>query len=133
MQTLLKIAALTSLCLLSLSACNHTAPVQVNYTPVAKPTLVLPKASTLKMNPVHWKVVTADNIDSILASMKSAQEPPVLFALTTKGYENLSVNMNNLKSYVQQKNAIIVAYQNYYTSSNKAIDEANVQLAKKPK
>jgi predicted transcriptional regulator len=54
----------------------------------------------------------------------------LLFGVTDKGYENLALNLSDLRAYLQQQKAIIAAYENYYQQSNKAIEEANRRLDK---
>lgn len=54
----------------------------------------------------------------------------MLFGVTDKGYENLALNLSDLRAYLQQQKAIIAAYENYYQQSNKAIEEANRRLDK---
>ena len=51
-----------------------------------------------------------------------------LFAVTDKGYANLGLNLSSIRAFIEQQKAIIVAYENYYQESDKAIKEANKEI-----
>lgn len=53
-----------------------------------------------------------------------------LFALTDKGYANLGENLSSIRAFIEQQKAIIVAYENYYKESGKAIEDANKEITK---
>jgi hypothetical protein len=98
-----------------LSACSTPVEqVEISTVPVERPRLVLPPPGELNMRDVEWIVVTKDNIDQIMQNFNETGERFVLFALTVDGYENLSLNTNDLRSFIEQQQAIIVAYKNYY-------------------
>jgi len=44
--------------------------------------------------------------------------------LTGEGYENLGLNFSDIRALVQQQQAIIVAYENYYKAAEDALDGA---------
>lgn len=50
----------------------------------------------------------------------------MFFALTEKGYENLSLNLNDLRTFIQQQRAIVAAYERYYMSAEQRLDQAVV-------
>lgn len=115
--------------ILFLSACakqEEVQPIPINISPVAKPELVLPYADPLNLRSVNWIIVTDENIEEIQEKLQSNEF--VLFALTRDGYENLSLNLGDLRAYIQQQNAIIIAYENYYVQSDNAIDAINSQI-----
>jgi hypothetical protein len=114
---------------LLISGC--TTPVkriEVSTTPVERPKLELPPADELNLKEVDWLVVTEDNIEEVFNEIRSTGRPVALFALTDKGYENISVNFSAIRSYIQQQQAIIIAYKNYYEKSEEALDKANETL-----
>ena len=112
-----------------LSACSSLPPViTVSTVPIEKPQLVLPLVDKVALNEVKWVIVTEDNIEEILAEIKSSGQPLAIFGLTGQGYENLSTNFSAIRKLVQQQQTIIAAYKDYYEKSNEALDSANEQI-----
>ena len=104
--------------------------IEVSTTPVEKPKLVLPKADQLFQRPIEWIIITPENAEEAFKSIQGRGRPILLFGVTDKGYENLALNLSDLRAYLQQQKAIIAAYENYYQQSNEAIEEANRRLDK---
>lgn len=120
-------------CLLLLSlvsgcASNQVKPIVISAKPVEKPELVLPKADRIQTRDVKWIVITPDNYKEVFNQLAKEGKQVVLFAVTSDGYENLALNMSDIRAYIQQQQAIIIAYEGYYLKSNSAIDEANQEI-----
>lgn len=97
-----------------LSACTSTVnPVEITSKPADRVPLILPPADVINLRPVSWIVITKDNVDQVFADMESRGENLAVFALTATGYENLSLNISDIRKLTQQQRAIIVAYDNY--------------------
>ena len=67
-------------------------------TEVKKPSLNLPNPDPLVMKEVKWVVITRDNAEQIFAELESKGEPIAMFGMTTDGYENLTLNMQDIKA-----------------------------------
>ena len=80
------------------------------------------------MRDVKWIVVNKDNIDVVLADLSKNGGNIVMFALTDKGYEALSLNTADLRQLIMQQQAIIAGYEQYYQSSQAALDKANLEI-----
>ena len=121
---------LVLLALLAISGCSSTMPqrIEVSAKPVDKPELVLPAPEILRMKEVKWVLLTPDNFDEKVAEIQSTGRPVVFFALTDEGYENISMNFSSIRAYIQQQQAIIAAYDNYYKNANEALDAANSNI-----
>lgn len=117
--------------ILSISACSsNPSPItEIRTTPIERPTLILPEVTTINSRSVEWKVVTPENIDSIFAEMQTSGQNPVLFVLTSKGYENLGLNMSEITRLIKEQQSIILAYKNYYEKADRAILTNNKQAA----
>lgn len=113
---------------LLLSACATTHPIEISAKPIDKPQLVLPSADTLNLRDINWIIITPENANDVMAKLNTNGGHVAVFALTDKGYENLSLNINDLRTYVAQLKSIIVAYEGYYKDSNSAIDAANAEI-----
>ena len=112
-----------------ISGCS-SAPrrIEVSAKPVDKPQLVLPKADELNLRTVNWVVLTEENLEAQFNKLKASGRAIAFFAITDRGYENLGLNISDLRAYLQQQQSIIGAYESYYQASEEAIDNANGQI-----
>lgn len=111
-----------------LSGCSSLPNVlNVTTTPIDKPILVLPSVDQVKMRRVQWIVINKDNVDEQLAKLEEQSIPTGLYSLTGEGYENLGLNFSDIRALVQQQQAIIVAYQNYYVAAEETLDTVSVK------
>lgn len=107
-----------------MSACGSSVkPIQIVSAPLERVPLDLPPVDVLKLDDVNWIIVTEENIQSVWADLEKKKYSVVIFGLTDKGYEDLSVNVAKLKKLVQQQKAVIAAYKSYYENQSKAIDK----------
>ena len=102
--------------------------IEVSAKPIEKPELVLPDADGLRMKEVKWVLLTPENFEEKLKDFETSGRPIVFFALTDEGYENISMNFSAIRAYIQQQQAIIAAYENYYKNANEALDAANSEI-----
>ena len=77
------------------------------------------------MRRVEWIIINEENMEEKLEQLRATGQPLALFALTGEGYENLGLNFSDIRAMVQQQQAIIVAYENYYKEAEQALDDAN--------
>jgi len=110
------------------SGCSLFTPqpreVQVSTVPVQKPQLELPGTDEIRLRDVEWTLITPDNVEKVLEEAAESGRPVVFFALTDKGYENLGLNISDIRALIQQQQTIITAYENYYQESQEALDGA---------
>lgn len=106
----------TGLVSFMLVGCSASSPKVIDK-PVLyeRPELVLPKVQPVSQSKVEWTIITASNADEKLAYLKSKQNV-TYFAITAQGYENLSMNVSDLRRYIEQQNAVVAAYQAYYAN-----------------
>lgn len=115
--------------LLAVSACSKpdpepVQPIEIKTTPISRPNISLPTVDPIKTRSVNWIVITPDNFEEVFAKLEREGQNVVLIGLTGDGYENLSLNLNDLRTYIQQQNAVIIAYRNYYVRSQQAMNGA---------
>lgn len=77
------------------------------------------KPEKLNMANVEFIVITKDNINTIQNLLESGVS---LIAVTTKGYENLSLNMAELKRYIKQQKQIILYYEKINTNTGSSYE-----------
>ena len=108
-------------------ACNRLQPqvIEVSAKPIDKPELTLPPVDELRLREVNWIIINKDNLDAKLAELTAGGKPLSMFVLTGEGYENLGLNISDIRALVQQQQAIIIAYENYYKNADQAIQEFN--------
>lgn len=113
---------------LSLAGCSLftplPTPIEIRSTPVEKPTLTLPDADELNLRGVEWVILTPENFEDQVAKISKSGRPVVFFALTGEGYENLGLDLSEIRAYIQQQQAIIAAYEMYYTDAERALTNA---------
>jgi hypothetical protein len=109
-----------------LGSCAST-PQVVSYKaePIEKPALVLPDTSVLELRNSDWNIITPEELNGIFDKLKKDGEPVVIYALTTEGYSQLSLNFADILKLVSQQKAIIEAYKEYYEQTEKNIDDYN--------
>jgi hypothetical protein len=61
--------------------------------------------------PVQFYAVTADNFEEFRERFEKDYGDFVFFAISVPDYENLSLNMGELKRYIEQQKTIIVYYE----------------------
>lgn len=98
--------------------------------PIDKPSLVLPDADEIRMREVKWILITPENAEAVFEDLRNQGNSVVLFGLTSEGYENISLNLSDIRAFLQQQQAIIGAYKNYYEDANEAIENANKEIEK---
>lgn len=101
--------------LVILSACSEPVKeLEITAEPTEKPSLVLPQADELNLRDIEWVVITQDNFDEKIKALENSSASIVFFAVSSEGYENLSLNLNDLRTYIEQQKQIIAAYDSYY-------------------
>lgn len=103
-----------------LAACGNspisltTKPLEIDIARTADP-------APITMLPMQFRVVNRDNLESFLAELRVTQDNTnaVFFAITTRDYENLSLNLADLRRYIEQQQAVITYYRNLTTRSTR--------------
>jgi hypothetical protein len=104
--------------LLLLSACS-SAPkvesvphVEVRTVEIPRPAPIVPDVDQLSLRPVKWVIITPDNIDEKFKEIQ--QGDLVFFALTREGYENLALNLSDVRSNIEQYRRVIAIYKQQF-------------------
>lgn len=100
------------ICATLLSGCSllqqkpELAPNYCEPTPIIHAAPV----SAVTLRSVEFYVVSEKNLDEFLA--KAGNEP--FFAITPKGYENLSHNVQELRRYIKESQSVILFYRSIH-------------------
>ena len=111
MTSLLKITFLL-LATSSIIACSAVEPqviVKTDYVEKVIPIQSKPKGVTV--HPVYFYTVNAENIEEFLQRFEKENGDIVFFAISVPHYENLSLNLADLKRYIGQQNSLILYYE----------------------
>ena len=117
------------LCLLLLSSCSFfsTEPpppqiiTETKYLKLSIPIQERPKP--LVLNGLEWFVVTEETVELFINELKQKQSGvPVFFALIPKDYENLSLNVADIKRYIIQQKEIIEYYEKSIKDQKENVD-----------
>jgi type IV pilus biogenesis protein CpaD/CtpE len=101
-----------SLTLLISGCAGAPEPVVVTVPKIIRneiPVVVRPKPVTLTNTRIY--VVTADNYDSFVEEFEAKNGELVYVAISIKDYENLSINISELRRFINQQKEIIVYYE----------------------
>ena len=109
--------ALLFLALLLVSGCSilgsnrdipEVKPVEVVTVVKKAPTYHPPLPNQINPVPVEWTVLNPELMQEYLDDLNEGNAPTnVWYGLTTKGYENLSTNMAEVKRYLRQVLSIL--------------------------
>ena len=75
------------------------------------------------MTDVQWYVVTTDNIEEFEKRFENQNSDLVFFALSVPHYQNLSVNLSDIRRYIEQQKSIILYYEDQITQSQTLINK----------
>ena len=86
-------------------------PVEVVTVVKKAPTYHPPLPNQIDPVPVEWTVLNPELMQEYLDDLNEGNAPTnVWYGLTTKGYENLSTNMAEVKRYLRQVLSILKYY-----------------------
>lgn len=104
-----------------LTAC--TTPIEVREVQQEKVQLNLPNPNPISTLDLKWIVITKDNADNVFDNLESSNIDQVLIGLTDEEYQNLSLNMAEIKKYLLQQKFIIESYKEYYENQGSSNEE----------
>jgi hypothetical protein len=99
-----------------LAACESSNTV-INPVLQDRPRIPLQEIRPTTQLPVEWIVITQDNVNQQIETLRSRNRTLTLFSLTPQDYENLSINTAELRRYIQQQTVIINALREYYEAT----------------
>ena len=67
------------------------------------------------MYPIQFYAVTEENFEEFKEKFEKENSDLVYFALSVPDYENLSLNIGELKRYIEQQKTIIIYYEQSIT------------------
>ena len=113
------------LLLVSLSMCSWKQEKEVVVqTKIVKPVIeIKERPKGVKMLPVKFYVVTEKNYEEFKEKFTKENGYYVFYAMSVPHYENLALDMAELRRYIEQQKEIIIYYQKAVTDESKGKDE----------
>ena len=101
------------LLLVSLSSCSWKPEKEVVVqTKIVKPVIeIKERPKGVKMLPVKFYVVTEKNYEEFIERFKKDNGEFVFYAMSVPSYENLALDMAELRRYIEQQKEIIIYYE----------------------
>jgi len=96
--------------LLLISGCSTPVVKQTEYVQQVIEQKERPR--NVQMNDVNWYVVTPENLEEFLEDFKKKTGDVVFLAISVPHYENMSLNLSELRRYIEQQQSIILYYEN---------------------
>ena len=87
----------------------------------------------INMSDVKWYTVTTDNIDEFEKNFENDNGDLVFFAISVPHYENLSLNLADIRRYIKQQQAVIIYYEDQITKSKESINNTTEQNTQEQK
>lgn len=118
---------LVSLSLLLLSSCTKAPEPTIITVPeiIEKNIPIVERPKGLKLTSPYFHVVTAENIDEFIEKFKKSNGSELVFyAISVRDYENLSLNLAELRRYIEQQQAIIVYYETAIDGDDDVIQDS---------
>lgn len=117
-----KIALILSLALI-VSGCSMIQPKAkpVSVTTIAErpPMYHPPLPMEVQMDPVDWEILTPDSMQLYLENLGKGEAPRrAFYSLSSKEYENLSMDMADITRYITEVLGIIKFYRDYDTDDD---------------
>jgi hypothetical protein len=122
--------SLLLLLLSSATACSflkkpeEVVVTQVEYVERTIPIQPRPKPVTLY--DIEFYAVTKENIDEFIERFEKAEGSLVFFAISVPDYENIALNMGELRRFIESQTAIIVYYEE--NANPKKVEETDEEL-----
>tara|TARA_Y100001937_G_scaffold87966_1_gene119009 strand:+ start:349 stop:702 length:354 start_codon:yes stop_codon:yes gene_type:complete len=101
------------LLLVSLSSCSWKPEKEiVVQTKIVNPVIeIKQRPKGVKMLPVKFYVVTEKNYEQFKEKFKKDNGDFVFYAMSVPSYENLALDMAELRRYIEQQKEIIIYYE----------------------
>lgn len=88
--------------------------VEIQATAIERQPLAIKDPEPLAPKKIEWFVITPENYEKIFAKIEKGKYDLVLYGLTDDDYQDLSINLAQLRKYIMEQRAIISSYKEYY-------------------
>tara|TARA_R110001606_G_scaffold108622_1_gene233774 strand:+ start:152 stop:490 length:339 start_codon:yes stop_codon:yes gene_type:complete len=93
---------------------DRVKPVSVTTIAKQQPMYHPPLPMEVQMDPVDWEILTPDNMVMYLDNLKKGEAPRrAFYTLSSKEYENLSMDIADITRYITEILGIVRFYRDY--------------------
>ena len=122
------IIAILALTLTGCSMFRKPEEVVVTNTVIQAPNIPLQSSPRpINMIDIKWYTVTTDNIDEFEKNFENDNGDLVFFAISVPHYQNLSLNLAEIRRYIEQQQSIIIYYETQITKSTESINNPTTE------
>lgn len=89
-------------------------PVVIQKKAVEKTRLNIEPPTPLSLRPLEWVIVTPENAERIWQELKEKNTDLVLFGLTDEGYQQLAINIAEIRNFINSQRMLVIKYKQYY-------------------
>lgn len=100
--------------LFAITGCESIEELEIFSTAVERQPLNISNPEPLSLLPMEFLVVTDENFEEKMSKVEQETGSRSMIALSTKQYENLSLNWKSMVNYLKQMLEIHDQYRNYY-------------------
>ena len=93
---------------------NGVEPITIQKKANERQKLNITEPAPLKPRSPKWIIITPENAEQVWKHLEEEKVDLVLFALTDDGYEELAINMAELRNFINTQRQIILQYKKYY-------------------
>ena len=107
-------ASLFLLLLSSFTACSLLKPEEVVVTQVEYVDRVIPvqpRPKPVTLYDIEFYAVTDENLEEFLERFEKENGDVVFFAISVPDYENIALNMGELRRFIESQTAVILYYE----------------------
>lgn len=98
----------------ALLAWESIKPLTIKKEEVARTPLNLKDPPPVKLATPKWIVITPQNAEQIWKELQAGKTDMVLFALTDDGYEELAINLAEIRTFIELQRKVTEEYRKYY-------------------
>jgi len=98
---------------ISLTGCKlfgETKP-EIEYIYIEKEIPIQERPRGVRLHPVYFHAVSERNLDEFLEMYRNRYSVVAFFAISPVDYENLSLNVAELRRYIEQQQSLILYYE----------------------
>tara|TARA_B100000497_G_C7691041_1_gene420135 strand:+ start:153 stop:569 length:417 start_codon:yes stop_codon:yes gene_type:complete len=124
-------ASLFLLLLSSFTACSLLKPEEVVVTQVEYVDRVIPvqpRPKPVTLYDIEFYAVTKENIDEFIERFEKAEGSLVFFAISVPDYENIALNMGELRRFIESQSAVILYYEENASRKPKVEEQTNENI-----
>ena len=89
-----------------------TVPTVVETPEIEAPAIrIVQRPKPVEMRDANIVVVTEANLQEVIERIKTEQGDFVLYAMTAQSFEGLALNLEQIKRFIEEQNAVILYYE----------------------